>query len=420
MTDESSATSSGDITVQHGLRHGFGDVQRADLSTRHEPSLYLDPVERAIADIAAGKVVVVVDDEDRENEGDLILAASKATTEAMTFFVRHTSGVVCVPMEGPELDRLKLPPMTPVNEDRKQTAYAVSVDARDGIDTGISAADRARTVRVMVDSATEPHELTRPGHVFPLRAVEGGVLRRVGHTEAAVDLARLAGLTPAGVLAEVVNDDGSMARLPELRRFADEHGLALVSIADLVAYRMRTEALLQRMSQARLPTRYGEYKAMGYRSTIDASEYVALVHGEIGAGVGVLVRLHTACLPGDVFGSLNCDCAAKLDAALRMVAEADSGVVLYMPRPGLGLTSPVTARPLGAGNGSDEGRAAEHHPLPPADAKDFAVGARILADLGVGSVRLITDNPSDRVRLETQGATVVDEVPANGFVTLQD
>jgi 3,4-dihydroxy 2-butanone 4-phosphate synthase / GTP cyclohydrolase II len=384
------------------------------------PTIRLDPIERAIADIAAGKVVVVVDDEDRENEGDLILAAAKTTTEAMTFFVRHTSGVVCVPMEGPELDRLKLPPMTSVNEDRKQTAYAVSVDARDGINTGISAADRARTVRVLVDSATEPHELTRPGHVFPLRAVEGGVLRRVGHTEAAVDLARLARLTPAGVLAEVVNDDGSMARLPELRRFADEHRLALVSIADLVAYRMRTEALLQQVSQARLPTRYGEYRAIGYRSTIDPSEYVALVHGEIGAGVGVLVRLHPACLAGDVFGSLDCDCAAKLDAALRMVAAADSGVVLYMPRDGLGLMAPVTAQLFGTENGRQVVRGAEHHPLPPAGAKDFAVGARILADLGVDSVRLITDHPSDRVGLETQGSTVLEEVPTSVLVTLQD
>ncbi len=214
----------------------------------------LDTVERAVADIAAGRAVVVVDDEDRENEGDLVLAASKVTPELLAFMVRHTSGVVCVPMEGPELDRLKLPPMTYVNEDRKHTAYSVSVDARDGISTGISAADRARTIRVLVDSATEPYELTRPGHIFPLRAVDGGVLRRTGHTEASVDLARLAGLNPAGVIAEIVNEDGSMARLPELRRFADEHGLALVSIADLVTYRKRTETLVERVAEARLPT----------------------------------------------------------------------------------------------------------------------------------------------------------------------
>jgi len=384
-----------------------------------EPSIHLDLIERAIADIAAGKVVVVVDDEDRENEGDLILAASKATAEAMTFFVRHTSGVVCVPMEGPELDRLKLPPMTSVNEDRKNTAYAVSVDARDGISTGISAADRARTVRVLVDSATEPHELTRPGHVFPLRAVEGGVLRRVGHTEAAVDLARMAGLTPAGVLAEVVNDDGSMARLPELRRFADKHGLALVSIADLVAYRTRTEALLQRVSQAKLPTRYGEYQAIGYRSRIDSSEYLALVRGEIGTGVGVVVRLHLACLTGDVFGSLDCDCAEQLNAGLQMVAASDSGVVLYMQRDGLGLVTPGGLETTTAREAGGHTRNGEHHSLLSADAKDFAVGARILADLGVTSLRLISDNPADRIGFETQGSIILEQIPTYQLAPLQ-
>ena len=290
----------------------------------------LDPVERAIADIAAGRAVVVVDDEDRENEGDLVVAASKVTPALMAFLVRHTSGVVCVPMEGAELDRLRLPPMTVVNEDRKRTAYSVSVDARDGISTGISAADRARTVRVLVDSATEPFELTRPGHVFPLRAVEGGVLRRAGHTEAAIDLARLAGLTPAGVIAEVVDEDGSMARLPRLREFADEHGLALVSIADLVAHRRRTEALVERVAEARLPTRYGEFRVLGYRSAVDGAEHVALVRGEIGTGTEVLVRLHSECLTGDVLGSLRCDCGPQLDAELRTVADEGRGVVVYL------------------------------------------------------------------------------------------
>ena len=374
--------------------------------------LRLDSIERAVADLAAGRAVVVVDDEDRENEGDLVVAASKATPELLAFMVRHTSGVICVPMEGPELDRLKLPPMTYINEDRKRTAYSVSVDARDGITTGISAADRARTVRVLVDSATEPYELTRPGHVFPLRAVEGGVLRRRGHTEAAVDLARLAGLTPAGVLAEVVNDDGTMARLPRLREFADEHGLALVSIADLVTYRRRTESLVERVAETRLPTRYGEFRAVGYRSTIDATEHVALVRGELGDGKQVLVRVHSECLTGDVLGSLRCDCGPQLDAALRTVAEAGQGVVIYLrghEGRGIGLLHKLAAYRL-----QDGGRDTVDANLDlglPADARDFTVGAQILADLGVMSVRLLTNNPAKRIGVEAHGLAVVEQVP---------
>ena len=241
----------------------------------------LDDIETAIAAVAAGTPVVVVDDEDRENEGDIVIAASRATPELLAFMIRHTSGVICVPMQGATLDRLRLPPMTYVNEDRKRTAYSVSVDARDGVSTGISAADRAHTIRMLADSATEPHELTRPGHVFPLRAVEGGVLRRRGHTEAAVDLARLAGLTPAGVIAEIVDDDGSMARLPRLRRFAREHGLPIVCIDDLVTYRRRTEALVTRVATTRLPTRHGTFVAHGYRDLVDGNEHVAVVVGDV-------------------------------------------------------------------------------------------------------------------------------------------
>ena len=372
----------------------------------------LDPIERAVADIAAGKAIVVVDDEHRENEGDLVIAASKVTPALVAFMVRHTSGVVCVPMEGPELDRLKLPPMTYVNEDRKRTAYSVSVDARDGITTGISAADRARTIRVLVDSATEPYELTRPGHVFPLRAVEGGVLRRAGHTEAAVDLARLAGLNPAGVIAEIVNDDGTMARLPQLRVFADEHGLALVSIADLIAYRKRTETLVERVAEARLPTRYGEFRAVGYRSTVDAAEHVALVRGDLGTGTNVLVRLHSECLTGDVLGSLRCDCGPQLDAALRTVAEAGRGVVVYLrghEGRGIGLLHKLAAYRL-----QDGGRDTVDANLDlgmPVDARDFTVGAQVLDDLGVTSVRLLTNNPAKRLGVEEQGLTVVEQVP---------
>jgi len=378
----------------------------------------LDRVEQAIADIAAGKVVVVVDDEDRENEGDLVAAASKASPAMLAFMIRYTSGVICVPMEGAELDRLKLPPMTAVNEDRKRTAYSVSVDARDGVSTGISAADRAHTVRVLADSATEPFELTRPGHVFPLRAVEGGVLRRTGHTEAAVDLARLAGLTPAGVLAEVVNDDGTMTRLPGLREFADEHGLTLVSIADLVTYRRRTERLVRRIAEARLPTPHGTFRAVGYRSTVDATEHLALVRGDLGDGQDVLVRLHSECLTGDVLRSLRCDCGPQLDAALRTVAEEGRGVVVYLrghEGRGIGLMHKLAAYHL-----QDGGRDTVDANLDlglPADARDFSVGAQVLADLGVSSVRLLTNNPLKSVGVESHGVQVVDQVPLAVSVT---
>jgi 3,4-dihydroxy 2-butanone 4-phosphate synthase/GTP cyclohydrolase II len=381
----------------------------------------LDGIERAVADIAAGRPVVVVDDEDRENEGDLVVAASKVTPELMAFMIRHTSGVVCVPMEAPELDRLKLPPMTYVNEDRKHTAYSVSVDARDGVSTGISAADRARTVRVLVDSATEPYELTRPGHVFPLRAVEGGVLQRPGHTEASVDLARLAGLTPAGVIAEIVNDDGSMARLPQLRAFADEHGLALVSIADLVAYRRRTEVLVVRVAEARLPTRHGDFRAVGFRSTVDAAEHLALVRGGLGDGADVLVRVHSECLTGDVLGSLRCDCGPQLDAALHAVAAEGRGVVVYLrghEGRGIGLLHKVAAYGL-----QDGGRDTVDANLDlglPADARDFGIGAQVLADLGVRSVRLLTNNPAKVTGMSGYGLDVVERVPLPVHLTEQN
>src|SRR5919107_1935905 len=277
--------------------------------------LKLDTIEHAIDEIRAGRPVIVVDDEDRENEGDLIFAASKATPELLAFMIRYSSGVICVPMEGAALDRLGIPLMTPHNRERMRTAYTISVDARDGVTTGISAADRAHTIRTLIDSATEPWELTRPGHVFPLRYREGGVLVRRGHTEAAVDLARLAGLTPAGVLVEIVNDDGTMKRGPELREFADEHGLAMISIEDLVRYRRRHGRHVVRVAETRLPTRHGEFTAYGYRITIDDSEHVALVHGDITGEEPVLTRVHSECLTGDVFGSRRCDCGAQLEEA---------------------------------------------------------------------------------------------------------
>jgi 3,4-dihydroxy 2-butanone 4-phosphate synthase/GTP cyclohydrolase II len=371
-----------------------------------------DSIERAIADIAAGKAVIVVDDEDRENEGDLIAAASKATPQLIAFMVRHTSGVICVPMEGKTLDRLGLPPMTVRNEDRKQTAYTVSVDARNGVTTGISAADRAHTVRALADSATEPYELTRPGHVFPLRAVDGGVLRRTGHTEAAVDLARLAGLTPAGVISEIVDDDGSMARLPRLTQFANEHGLAIISIADLVAYRRRHESTIERVVETRLPTPHGEWRAVGYRSTLDGTELVALVMGDIGNGENLLVRAHSECLTGDVFGSLRCDCGPQLDAAMSIIGAEGRGVVLYIrghEGRGIGLLSKLFAYRL-QDAGADTIDANVELGLP-VDARDYGTGAQVLVDLGVKSMRLLTNNPAKRAGLEGWGLQVVGRVP---------
>ena len=374
--------------------------------------LRFDSIERAIADIKAGKSVVVVDDEDRENEGDLIFAASKATPELLAFMIRHTSGVVCVPMMTRHLERLRIPPMTMINEDRKGTAYTVSVDARDGVDTGISAADRARTIRVLVDSATEPWELTRPGHVFPLRAVDGGVLRRAGHTEAAVDLARLAGFTPAGVICELVKDDGSMMRAPDCREFADEHDLALISIADLIEYRRRNESLVEQIADAFLPTEFGEFRAVGYRSIVDGTELVALVKGEIGEGDDVLVRVHSECLTGDAFGSLRCDCGPQLVAAMRQIQAEGRGVILYVrghEGRGIGLLHKLQAYEL-QDAGRDTVDANTDLGLP-ADARDYGTGAQVLYDLGIRSMRLLSNNPGKRAGLEGYGLQIVERVP---------
>ncbi|MFI6281000.1 bifunctional 3,4-dihydroxy-2-butanone-4-phosphate synthase/GTP cyclohydrolase II [Streptomyces sp. NPDC050988] len=372
----------------------------------------LDPVEQAIADIAAGRPVVVVDDEDRENEGDLIFAASAATPELMAFMVRYTSGVVCVPMTGPELDRLNLPPMTAINEDRKGTAYAVSVDAKEGVDTGISAADRAHTVRVLADPVTQATDLTRPGHVFPLRAVEGGVLARNGHTEAAVDLARLAGLAPAGAIAEIVNDDGTMARLPQLVVFARTHGLSIISIEDLIAYRRTAEPTVRREAETQLPTAFGEFTAFGYRSIVDGVEHVALVHGEIGDGEDVLVRVHSECLTGDIFHSLRCDCGPQLEASLERIQAEGRGIVVYLrghEGRGIGLLSKLRAYELQE-QGHDTLDANLELGLP-ADARDYAAGAQILEDLGVRSLRLMTNNPEKTDALVRHGLKVTHREP---------
>ncbi|GAA3975725.1 bifunctional 3,4-dihydroxy-2-butanone-4-phosphate synthase/GTP cyclohydrolase II [Thermobifida alba] len=378
----------------------------------------LDDIEEAIKDIAGGRPVVVVDDADRENEGDLVFAADAATPELMAFTVRHTSGVVCVPMLGEDLDRLNLPLMTPRNEDSLHTAYTVTVDARTGVHTGISAADRSRTVRLLADAASVPGDFTRPGHVFPLRYRPGGVLVRRGHTEAAVDLARLAGRRPAGVIAEIVNDDGSMARLPRLREFADEHGLRLVSVEQLVEYRRRTETLVERVVETRIPNRYGEWRAVGYRSTVDDSEHVALVHGDLGDGQEVLVRLHSECLTGDAFGSHRCDCGDQLDAAMARIAEAGSGVIVYQrghEGRGIGLLHKLRAYQL-----QDEGADTVDANLRlglPADAREFGTGAQVLADLGVRSVRLLSNNPQKAGGLADHGVVVVERIPMPANIT---
>ena len=377
----------------------------------------LDDVDRAIKDIAAGRPVVVVDDENRENEGDIIFAASLATPELLAFMIRYTSGVICVPMREAELDRLQLPQMTSHNTEHHRTAFTLSVDAREGISTGISAADRATTISKLADPATTAADLARPGHVFPLRYAEGGVLRRAGHTEAAVDLARLAGLPEAGVLAEVVNDDGTMARLPELREFANTHDLALISIGQLIEYRRRNERQLSRQAQTRIPNAYGQWQAFGYRHEIDGTEYVALVLGDV-AGPDVLTRLHSECLTGDVFGSLRCDCGAQLEAAMAAISAEGRGVVLYLrghEGRGVGLLSKLQAYEL-QDAGADTVDANTELGLP-VDAREYSAGAQMLADLGVRSVRLLTNNPAKVSGLVGCGVDITARVPLASAVT---
>jgi 3,4-dihydroxy 2-butanone 4-phosphate synthase/GTP cyclohydrolase II len=361
----------------------------------------LDTVERAVADIAAGKAVVVIDDEDRENEGDLIFAAEKATPELVAFMVRYTSGYLCVPLDSDICDRLGLLPMYAINQDKHGTAYTVTVDAKHGVGTGISASDRATTMRLLADPSSVSDDFTKPGHVVPLRAKAGGVLRRPGHTEAAVDLARMAGLQPAGAICEIVSqkDEGAMAQTDELRIFADEHGLALISIADLIEWRRKHEKHVERVAEARIPTRHGEFRAVGYRNIYDQIEHVALV------------RVHSECLTGDVFGSCRCDCGPQLDAAMELVAAEDRGVVLYMrghEGRGIGLMHKLQAYQL-QDSGSDTVDANLELGLP-ADARDYGVGAQILVDLGVRSMRLLTNNPAKRVGLDGYGLHIIERV----------
>jgi 3,4-dihydroxy 2-butanone 4-phosphate synthase/GTP cyclohydrolase II len=370
-------------------------------------------IDRAIAEVAAGRPVIVVDDQERENEGDLILAAARATPELLAFMVRYTSGYICVALTGDDCDRLELPPMYHTNQDKRGTAYTVTVDAREGVTTGISATDRARTIRLLADPDAKSVDFVRPGHVVPLRAKEGGVLRRPGHTEAAVDLARLAGLPPAGVLCEIVSakDDGDMARRDELEVFAAEHRLALITIADMIAYRRRFEKQIERVAEARIPTRHGDFRAVGFDSLLDGLEHIALVRGEIGDGANVLVRMHSECLTGDIFGSLRCDCGTQLDAALAAVAAEGRGVVVYIrghEGRGIGLMHKLQAYQLQeAGADTVDANLALGMP---ADARDYGTGAQILVDLGVRSMRLLSNNPTKRTALEGYGLEIVDRV----------
>jgi 3,4-dihydroxy 2-butanone 4-phosphate synthase/GTP cyclohydrolase II len=369
-------------------------------------------IDEAIEEIRAGRMVVVVDDADRENEGDLIIAAEKVTPESIAFMVRHTSGVVCMPVMGERLDDLRLPLMVSEGTDPQRTAFTVSVDVRTGTTTGISAADRAATILAVIDPATTPTDLARPGHVFPLRYREGGVLKRAGHTEAAIDLARLAGMYPAGVLCEVVNEDGTMARLPELTRFADEHGLKMICIADLIQFRRRQEKLVRKVAEATIPTAYGRFRAHAYESLVEGRVHVAMTLGEIGDGERILVRVHSECLTGDVFRSTRCDCGTQLDDALRKIGEEGRGVVLYIrghEGRAIGLVHKLRAYELQE-NGKDTVEANVELGFEP-DPRDYGIGAQILEDIGVRSMRLLTNNPSKRAGLEGYGLSIAERVP---------
>jgi len=375
----------------------------------------LVPVELAIAEIAAGRMVILVDDEDRENEGDLCMAAECATPEAINFMARFGRGLICLALTEERLRQLRLTMMVPDHDNNSPygTAFTVSIEARQGVTTGISAADRATTVRSAIADDAKPQDLVRPGHIFPLRARDGGVLRRAGQTEGSVDLARLAGLKPAGVICEIMNDDGTMARMADLVGFARQHGLKIVTIADLIQYRLRNEKLVRRAAEAVLPTAVaGEFRSYVYENDIDHVDHVALVKGEIRADDPVLVRVHSECLTGDAFGSLRCDCGEQLNAAMKMIEEEGRGVILYMRQEGrgIGLKNKIKAYALQDDQGLDTVQANEALGFPP-DLRDYGVGAQILVDIGVRKMRLVTNNPGKRAGIEGYGLTIVERVP---------